>query len=157
MGVVIGVGVTIALIMLFTAMVDREKHAVIRNFLLVISIPFLFVIPSSLVLDQEICEVVLNDTATYYRYGSNFSYPNGSSTYHWDYGDPPTFLPNEDVAYLFHTYDAYTYTTYCYEQPNGSRAFLLGFTTVIIVFMLYIGFRFFGDVLKWFQGVVRKN
>ena len=46
----------------------------------------------------------VNETATYYQYGDNYS------GYHWDYVNPaPT---NKDPVNIFHTYETKTYDTY---------------------------------------------
>lgn len=49
----------------------------------------------------------------YYQYGNNFTYSNGSATYHWDYdasGIPPTadkgvFLFHRGIEYQYENYD----------------------------------------------------
>ena len=64
LALVIGVGVVVMVFMLFSFLVDKERHAHIRNFLLIISFPLLFLIPASLVLEQTNCEKMINQTIT---------------------------------------------------------------------------------------------
>ena len=120
LSVVVGVGVVVGVLMLFSQLVDKQKHEALRNFFLIISIPLLFIIPASLVIEQNNCSsVVMNQTTA---------------------GNVTTF----------------EYGTYCYEQPNGSRALLLSFSTIVFLFIFYVFVRFFGDLLSWLQKIVKK-
>lgn len=84
LAVVVGVGVVALVFLLFANTIDKEKHKHIRNFLLLIIFPFLFLIPSTLVLEQTVCEpVVMNETVTgnftSYSYGEHcFEQSNAS-------------------------------------------------------------------------------
>lgn len=60
-----------------------------------------------------------------YQYGNNFTYANGSATYHWDYdasGVPPT---TDKGIYLFHRKVNATYEYYDDAGTNRFGWFLL--------------------------------
>jgi hypothetical protein len=61
--VVIGVGIIIFFLLAFSKIVDTTKHKHLRNLFLIMSFPLLFLIPTTLVLEQNICEPVVNSTA----------------------------------------------------------------------------------------------
>ena len=71
----------------------------------------------------------------YYSYGNNFS------SYHWDYGDPPSFNPSSDTTvFLFHTIhnESKVYSTWDEEEILGVKtrhtvAFLLLVTSILIL------------------------
>lgn len=156
LAVVIGVAVVVGTFLLFASMIDRQKHIHLRNFLLIIAFPFLFLIPASLVLEQTNCDLVLTNTSEYYRYGDNFTNSTGDPTYHWDYGEPPIFNPSQDTAYIFHRYKRFTYDEQCYTTSNGSTALFKGFAIVLGIFVIYIFLMFAGDILKALRDVVKK-
>lgn len=61
----------------------------------------------------------------YYQYGNNFTYPNGTATYHWDYdasGIPPTA---DNGVFLFHTNAEDIYSNYDDASENRFGWFLL--------------------------------
>lgn len=70
---VVGVGVVVLSLFIFSSLIDKEKHKYLRTILLLIGVPLLFLIPGNLVQQQEVCDVVINST--------NY---NGSHTY-YDY------------------------------------------------------------------------
>ena len=154
LGVTIGVGITVFLLMFFTSIIDKEKHKHIRTFFLLISLPLLFLIPSSLVLEKEICEVVPINETLYYEYGNNFT------DYHWeDYegaSEPPTFTPADDAVFIFHIDKTTTYDTYCYTKEDGSRTFIKAFSVILVVFMIYIAFIFFSDIILFLKDLIKK-
>ena len=67
---------------------------------------------------------------TYTVYGNNFSYENGTPTYHWDYDG--TTIPNkiEDAVYPFHEVKEY-------EAWTGRNAFLVGWLLMILSFIVF--------------------
>lgn len=71
-----------------------------------------------------------------YQYGNNFTYANGSATYHWDYsasGVPPT---TDKGVFLFHTYRN---ETIVYEERKDIYTRGVGLTlTFISIYMYYI-------------------
>jgi hypothetical protein len=142
-------------------LVDKEKHAHIRNFLLIISFPLLMIIPTSLILEQTNCEIVLNYTNEKFMYGNNFTMADGvTPTYHWDYGDAPQFssveLDNPETVFLFHHNTTYTYGEVCVTNSNGSRGFFRAFTVILIVFLTYVFIMFAGDILNSLKNAVRR-
>jgi hypothetical protein len=65
-----------------------------------------------------------------------------------------TVVINETITGNVTTYE---HGEHCFEKLNGSRAFIMSYGVILTLYMLYIGLLFFGDVLKWFKDVVRKN
>ena len=118
--VVIGVGITVFLLMFFSTIVDKEKHKHIRTFFLLVSLPLLFLIPASLTLDKEVCEVVLDNS---------------------------TVVSNTT---------SYDYSTYCYSNEDGSKTFIRAFSIILVVFMIYIAFIFFADIIAWLRSIIKK-
>ena len=150
LGVTIGVSVVVFLLMFFSTIVDREKHKHIRTFFLMICLPLLFLIPASLVLESTTCEVVLNSSEDIYVYGNYFD------DYHW-YGyniTAPSQLDKE--AFLFHVDTENTYTEYCYHKEDGSRTFIIAFSVILVVFMIYIAILFFADIIAFFKDLINK-
>ena len=82
---VVGVGIVVLVFLLFTKFIDGEKHTHLRNFLIILVFPFLFLIPASLTLDQTVCEVVVvnettvGNTTTYEHDDHCYYKANGSS------------------------------------------------------------------------------
>lgn len=150
LALVFGVGITVIVFMLFTRLINGEKHEHIKNFLLIIIFPLLFLIPASLVLDQTVCEVVLNSTYNTYQYGNNFT------GYHWDYDTGTAPDGPQTDAYVFHINTTNTYDNYCYDKANGSQGFLRAYVIILIVVMTYIFIVFFTDILKALKNIVRK-
>jgi len=150
--VVIGVGITVFLLMFFSTIVDKEKHKHIRTFFLLVSLPLLFLIPASLSLDKEVCEVVLNDTQEVYIYGNNFT------DYHWASceGASEAPLQTDRQAFLFHKNITNNYTEYCYVKEDGSRTFIRAFSIILVIFMIYIAFIFFADIISWLTSIIKK-
>jgi len=62
-------------------------------------------------------------------------------------------VANETVS---GNYTSYEYQNYCYDDSNGSEAFIYAYGTILVLFMIYAGIMFFGDVLKWFRNIVKK-
>jgi len=150
LAVIVGVGILVFLLMYFTSIIDREKHKHIRTFFLMISLPLLFLIPASLILDQEVCEIVLSNDSEIFVYGNYFD------DYHWDGYNITAPSQTDKEAFLFHTDKTYSYETFCYEKRNGSAAFFKAFAIILVVFMIYIGFIFFADIIGWLKKIMKK-
>ena len=155
LSVVVGVSAVIIVFMLFTQLIDKEKHSHIRNFLLIIIFPLLFIIPATLVLDQTVCDLRINTTTEKWIYGNNFTVDH----WNYDYSDIPNFSPADlddpSTIFMFNRNVTYTYGEYCYEQPNGSRGFLKAFSVILVVFLTYTFIVFFGDIIKALKNVVK--
>jgi len=150
LGVTIGVGIVVFLLMFFSSIIDKEKHKHIRTFFLMICLPLLFLIPASLVLESNVCEVVVVNESTYYVYGDNFT------DYHWDYTFSPTPQNPLDAAYLFHEEKSFVYDTYCYDKADGSRTFIIVFSIILVVFMIYITIMLFSDIIALLKDLIKK-
>lgn len=88
-------------------------------------------------------------TGEYYVYGSNFSLSNGTPTYHWDYGDPPEYLPNDKTSLLFHAVDEFS--TWDEEilqgiQTKHTIAVLLLISAILIFVSVFAHLREGGDL-----------
>jgi hypothetical protein len=73
----------------------------------IVGFAFLFLLSSTIVAPGNIEYSTGN--YEYYVYGNNFTYANGSATYHWDYaasGVPPT---TDKGVFLFHRSNSITY------------------------------------------------
>lgn len=74
-------------------------------------------------------QVLIPSGDNYKVYGNNFSLNNGSPTYHWDYGDPPTYNPSDKTALLFHEREEF-------EAWDDNNSAFLGFVMIIVTIIL---------------------
>jgi formate hydrogenlyase subunit 3/multisubunit Na+/H+ antiporter MnhD subunit len=95
---------------------------------------------------QTFCEIQTNDIYETYIYGNNFSYSNGSATYHWDYeasGIPPTA---DKGVFLFHKRMYYNNEIICNDEHyvyDGLGMFFSILAFLIILLMLMFTFDAF--------------
>lgn len=147
---------------LVSADVGLESGAIKLNKFLIIAGIGVFFLIAGLATDQSyfilgsmlfffICGFIIQAGNLYlpnheisYSYGNNFSYANGSPTYHWDYGDAPQFTPavqnTPDSVFLFHTEEEY-------EAWTGGNSHLIGWLIMVlsIVFFALTLFSLRGD------------
>lgn len=84
LGVILGVGI-IAAVFLFIAFKLDEEHGILRFAFIMFSMGLLFLIPASVIHNENVCEVVLNDTeivgnSTYYDYTTYCYEENGTGS-----------------------------------------------------------------------------
>ena len=118
----IGVGIVGFLLAYLFFKLDDNKHQFLR--LLLLGCLFgVFILAGKVGLDSNnVCELVPNYTKTNYQYGNNFTYSNGTATYHWDYaasGVPPTA---DKGVFLFHVYEYNEYEVICYNMSEANTS-----------------------------------
>jgi len=75
---------------------------------------------------------------TYYSYGNNFTYANGTPTYHWDYGEVPNKVELEII--LFHEGKEYeAWNTGNYHEIGWFFMIIGLFATLFNVFYVFGG------------------
>lgn len=156
--VVIGLGIIAALFMLLAFKLD-EQHQVIKVTALIFSILSMLAISSSVLNNQDHCEILVNYTNNVYVYGSNFT------GYHWDYDYDlnPAQAPDYEI---FHVKQYYTYDRFCFDNPaegSGLSVFKLMnyFIRILqwyaLVFIIYWIFNYFGiDLLQKARDLFKK-
>lgn len=134
-----------------------QKHYLLR--LLLLGCLFgVFVLIGKAGLDSsQTCELVNNFTDQQHVYGNNFSYSNGTATYHWDYaasGIPPTA---DKGVFLFHIKEYKYYDVVCFESdPNktGNTFYVLTLWIVrlisayILVYLFYEIFMYMKNMIN---------
>lgn len=142
-GTIIGVGV-IAAVFLFIAFKLDDEHGLLRFAFILFVMGLLFIIPAAVVQNEEVCELVINESEEYYQYGNNFT------SNHWDtystppFADSPTFNPSDDVAFLFHKFTYNTFDVECYNVTGTGSTFVRAvkypywlFIAYMIVYLFY--------------------
>lgn len=136
-----------------------QKHYLLRLLLLgcLFGI-FILLGKASFDADQS-CELVHNYTKMNYQYGNNFTYENGSATYHWDYdasGVPPT---TDKGVFLFHIYEYKDYDVECFSLSDSNTGLTFYKLTLWIVRLLvsYILVYLIYEIFMYFNNLIRGN
>jgi hypothetical protein len=85
LAVTIGVGIIALVLLAYSSLISSEKHGVLKNFIMMIILPLLLIIPASLMLEQQDCTTQVTNTTvtgntTAYAYGDVcYSHNNGST------------------------------------------------------------------------------
>ena len=160
MTIIIGIGIVGFLLayLFFNFGKDEisQKHYLLR--LLLLGCLFgVFILLGKATLDaNQECELVHNYTKNDYQYGNNFTYPNGTATYHWDYsasGVPPTA---DKGVFLFHVYEYKDYDVVCYDKSGTNTASIFYGLTLWIVRLIsaYILVYLFYEIFMWLSRIV---
>lgn len=131
--VVFGVAFIAAFFLFFGLQLDSKEHGVLRNLLIIFSFSSLLLIPNALI-NQQVCEPVLNNSMDTLVYGNNLT------GYHWDDYSSSSTAPPEVTSdvFLFHTNTTNTYSDYCYTPLEGGKGFLKAVNLAYLVFIAYL-------------------
>lgn len=133
-----------------------QKHYLLR--LLLIGCLFgVFVLIGKAGFDStQTCELVNNYTDTVHMYGNNFTYENGTATYHWDYaasGVPPTA---DKGVFLFHKKEYKEFDVVCFESDLNNTANTFYVLTLWIVRLIssYILVYLFYEIFIYMRNII---
>jgi hypothetical protein len=145
--VVLGVGIISFFFLLFGSIIDRNEHGMMRNFLFILGFMMLIMIAPSLILEQNVCSVVVGNESTSYVYGDNLT-----SNWAVNSGGAPVSA----IVYLVSTNSTYEYTTFCYEQKNGGDALHKAMMIIYIIFIIYISLNYLKEFYLMIKKALRK-
>ena len=149
--IIIGYGIFLFFNLYLCFKLDDE-HKGLKFFLIGISIFSLSLLP---IITQD-CSFLNQGYYNYNVYGNNFTYSNGSVTYHWDYsasGVPPTA---DKGVFLFHTNQTNNYDYVCSDQLSQRlvkpiyyiQIFFIAYMFIYILWVLLTKYSKVGELVK---------
>lgn len=147
---VVGIAFMASFFLVFALQLDIKEHNVLRNLLIIFSFSSLLLIPNAII-NQQVCEPLLNDSYEIYMYGNNFT------GYHWDYNTGTAPDGPQVGAYLFHKNVTNTYEEHCYNPMTSAKGFLKAANLAYLVFIAYIIVYLGYKSLLWLYESVRRR
>lgn len=161
-----GLGIVGFLLVFMFFKFENKQHEFLRLLLLGCLFGVFILLGKTAIDGTETCELVNNYTYNSHIYGNNFTYPNGTATYHWDYagsGVPPTA---DEGVFLFHLWEEKDFEVICYTNTSSNTAntfykltlwIVRLITGYLLVYLIWYIFGWVKEVISGKRGRAKEN